>query len=91
MLTPQDVIDNFEFLEDWESRYAYLVELGEALAPLDEVLRTEEHRVKGCMSQLWVAPVSDTARPAPCARHSCRKGRSVTPAMGARIRLFGNL
>jgi len=63
MLTPQDVIDNFEFLEDWESRYAYLVELGEALPPLDEALRTEEHRVRGCMSQVWVAPVSDTARP----------------------------
>ncbi len=62
MLTPQDVIDNFEFLEDWESRYAYLVELGEALPALDEALRIEDHRVKGCMSQVWVAPVPDPQR-----------------------------
>ena len=39
MLTPQEVIDNFELLDDWESRYAYLVDLGEALPPLDEALR----------------------------------------------------
>jgi cysteine desulfuration protein SufE len=62
MLTPQDVIDNFEFLEDWEARYAYLVELGEALPPLEAALRIEENRVKGCMSQVWVAPVADPSR-----------------------------
>lgn len=63
MLTPQDVIDSFEFLEDWEARYAYLVELGERLPALDEELRIEEHRVKGCMSQVWVAVVADADRP----------------------------
>jgi hypothetical protein len=35
--------------------------------------------------------ISETARPAPCVRHNWRNGRSVTPAIGARIRLFGNL
>jgi len=60
MLTPQEVIDNFELLNDWESRYAYLVDLGEQLPPLDESLRTEDNRVKGCMSQVWVCP-----RPSP--------------------------
>jgi len=58
MLSTQEVIDNFEFLEDWEARYAYLVELGEALPPLDESLRTDANLVKGCVSKVWV-----TARP----------------------------
>jgi cysteine desulfuration protein SufE len=64
MLTPQEVIDNFELLSDWESRYAYLVDLGEQLPPLDEALRTEGHRVKGCMSQVWVCPQPDPQDPA---------------------------
>lgn len=63
MLSPEEVIENFDFLENWEARYAYLVELGEALAPLPEELRTEENRVQGCMSKVWVCPVTDKDRP----------------------------
>ncbi len=48
------LIEDFEFLEDWPSRYAYLIELGEKLPAFDERLRIEENRVKGCMSQVWV-------------------------------------
>lgn len=62
MLTPEEVIENFDFLESWEARYAYLVELGEALPPLDDALRTEEHRVQGCMSKVWVCPIPDGHR-----------------------------
>lgn len=64
MLTPQEVIENFEFLEDWDARYAYLVELGEALPEMDDAYRTEENRVQGCMSKVWVCPVPDAADPA---------------------------
>jgi cysteine desulfuration protein SufE len=63
MLTPQEVIDNFELLDDWESRYAYLVDLGEALPPLPDALRTEANRVQGCMSKVWVCPQPDAADP----------------------------
>lgn len=63
MLTPEEVIENFEFLEDWEARYAYLVELGEALPPMDDALRTESNRVQGCMSQVWVCPVACPSDP----------------------------
>ena len=63
MLTPQDIIDNFELLDDWESRYAYLVDLGETLPPLDESLRTENNRVQGCVSKVWVCARPDTADP----------------------------
>jgi len=60
MLSAQEVIGNFELLEDWDSRYAYLVELGERLSPMDGRCRTEACRVQGCMSNVWVC-----ARPDP--------------------------
>jgi cysteine desulfuration protein SufE len=41
------LIEDFEFLEDWSSRYAYLIELGEKLPALDERFRTEENRGVG--------------------------------------------
>ncbi len=49
-----DIVEIFELLGDWDQRYQYLVELGETLPALPEECRTEENRVKGCMSQVWV-------------------------------------
>ena len=63
MLTLDEVVDNFEFLDDWDARYAYLVELGEALPALDERHRTDQNRVQGCMSKVWVCPVPDPQDP----------------------------
>ena len=57
MLTAQDVIDNFDLLDDWEARYAYLVELGEALPLLEDRYRIDTNKVKGCISQVWVCAV----------------------------------
>lgn len=54
-----DIIDAFELLGDWEARYAYLVELGERMDPIPKELRTEENRVKGCMSTVHIAAVAD--------------------------------
>lgn len=47
-------IANFEFLGDWDQRYAYITELGTRLPPMDAQLKTDEHRVQGCMSKVWV-------------------------------------
>ena len=49
----RELEDNMEWLE-WEDRYRYLIELGEALEPIDEQARCEANRVKGCMSQVWL-------------------------------------
>jgi cysteine desulfuration protein SufE len=54
---PEELIEDFAFLEDWTTRYAYLIELGEKLPGLDERHRTEQNRVQGCMSQVWVTAV----------------------------------
>jgi len=52
----EELIDNFEFLDSWEDKYRYIIELGEKLPPFDEQFRTEEWKVKGCQSQVWLVP-----------------------------------
>jgi cysteine desulfuration protein SufE len=49
-----DIIETFELLGDWDTRYQYLVELGEQLPPIPEYARIEANRVKACMSKVWV-------------------------------------
>ncbi|MCB1738108.1 MAG: SufE family protein [Gammaproteobacteria bacterium] len=47
-------VANFEFLGDWDQRYAYITELGTRLPHMDDALKTEANRVQGCMSKVWV-------------------------------------
>lgn len=49
-----EIIANFELLEDWEDRYRYLIELGRTLAPLPDDARSEANKVRGCASQVWL-------------------------------------
>jgi cysteine desulfuration protein SufE len=49
-----ELIDNFSFLDDWEDRYRYLIELGRALDPLEDAERTPQTKVRGCASQVWL-------------------------------------
>ena len=58
-----DYIESFELLGDWDTRYQYLVELGDKLPPMAAALKTEEHRVKGCMSTVHVAAEPDPDNP----------------------------
>ncbi len=53
-MTIDQIIDDFELLDDWEDRYRYVIELGKALDPLPEAQRTEANRVRGCASQVWL-------------------------------------
>lgn len=50
----QDIADNLSFLDDWEDRYRYIIELGQGLAKLDEAERTDANKVNGCVSQVWL-------------------------------------
>lgn len=53
-MTIEEIVDNFSLLEDWEDRYRYLIDLGGRLPPMEEAFKTEETRVRGCMSQVWM-------------------------------------
>ncbi|QLQ31576.1 MAG: SufE family protein [Candidatus Thiothrix singaporensis] len=58
-----DIASDFELLEDWEQRYQYLTELGEALEPMPASEKTDGNRVKPCMSQVWVKALPDPDHP----------------------------
>lgn len=51
------IVEDFEFLEDWEDRYRYVIEQGKAMDPLDDALKVPATKVDGCASQVWLHPV----------------------------------
>ena len=54
MSSIQQIIEDFEILDDWEDRYRYLIELGRALDPMREAAHTDANQVRGCASQVWL-------------------------------------
>jgi cysteine desulfuration protein SufE len=52
--TIQSIRDDFAFLDEWEDRYRYVIDLGEALPPFPESARDAAHKVQGCVSQVWL-------------------------------------
>jgi cysteine desulfuration protein SufE len=50
----EKIIDDFEFLDDWDDRYRYVIELGKALPDLPEDKKTLANKVMGCASQVWL-------------------------------------
>lgn len=63
MANLDDIVEIFELLGDWDQRYQYLTELGEKLPVLPGELRTEDNKVRGCMSQVWVCAYRDEDSP----------------------------
>ncbi|WP_067648213.1 SufE family protein [Dokdonella koreensis] len=53
------IAEEFAFFGDWTERYQYLIDLGRKLPPFPEALKTEEHRVQGCQSQVWLVAEGD--------------------------------
>ena len=70
MTDPADTIDatldelaeDFDVLEDWEQRIAYVIDLGKDLAPLPDADRIEANKVPGCAAQVWLAASRDGER-----------------------------
>ncbi|WP_455203114.1 SufE family protein [Kaarinaea lacus] len=56
MATLDEIAEELELFDDWEQRYQYLIELGEHMPTMPEALKTEDTKVKGCMSQVWISP-----------------------------------
>ncbi|MBX7225735.1 MAG: SufE family protein [Chitinophagales bacterium] len=50
----QDIIEDFSMYEDWADKYEYIIEMGKTLAPLEEKYKTEDYRIHGCQSQVWL-------------------------------------
>ena len=52
----QEIVETFEFLDDWEDRYRHVIDMGKAMPPLDEALQVPATKVDGCASQVWIVP-----------------------------------
>lgn len=55
----EEIVENFEMLDDWEDRYRYVIELGKAMPGLPDALRTDRTKVSGCASQVWLVVEKD--------------------------------
>ncbi|HEV8078197.1 MAG TPA: SufE family protein [Marinobacter sp.] len=53
-ITSDDIVDTLSFFDDWEDRYKYIIDLGKELPPMPEALHTEERKIRGCQSQVWI-------------------------------------
>jgi cysteine desulfuration protein SufE len=58
-----DILDDFAYLDDWEDRYRYVIELGKAMPPLPEEDHIEDNKVRGCASQVWLISKADRSSP----------------------------
>jgi cysteine desulfuration protein SufE len=50
----EEILDNMEFLENWEDKYKYIIELGQSVTNLDDALKNSTTKVNGCVSQVWL-------------------------------------
>ncbi len=57
----QDIAEEFAFFSDWTERYQYLIDLGKKLPAFPDAWKTEQHRVHGCQSMVWLVPGGDAA------------------------------
>lgn len=62
-ITVDDVFESFEFLDDWEDRYRYIIDLGKRLPEMEDREKTRETKVEGCVSQVWLVAHHDPASP----------------------------
>lgn len=59
--TIDEIVSNFELLDDWEERYRYVIELGRLMEPLPEEAHNDANKVQGCASRVWIETRLDTS------------------------------
>ncbi|PKH00913.1 SufE family protein [Paraglaciecola sp. MB-3u-78] len=50
----KEIVEDMAFFDDWEQRYQYIIDLGKSIPPIDESLKTDKNRVRGCQSSVWL-------------------------------------
>ena len=50
----EEIVEDFEFLDNWEDRYMHVIDLGKSMSPLEEEHQVEANKVQGCASQVWL-------------------------------------
>jgi cysteine desulfuration protein SufE len=49
-----EIIEEFALFDDWTDKYEYIIDIGKKLPPLSPEYKTEENKIKGCQSQVWL-------------------------------------
>lgn len=52
--TEKEIVEEFALFDSWDDKYEYIIDLGKKLAPLDPSFKTDENRVRGCQSSVWL-------------------------------------
>ncbi|MDE9448857.1 SufE family protein [Aliiroseovarius sp. Z3] len=52
----EEIVEDFAFLDEWEDRYAMVIDMGKALPPMEDALKVPSTKVEGCASQVWLHP-----------------------------------
>ncbi len=52
----EEIVDAFDYLDEWQERYRHVIEMGKAMPPLDDALKVPATKVEGCASQVWLVP-----------------------------------
>jgi len=55
----EEIVEDFDFIDEWEDRYRYVIDLGKKMTPLSEGQKIPATKVEGCASQVWIVPVID--------------------------------
>ena len=50
----KEIVEEFELFDEWSEKYQYIIELGQKLPALDDKYKTEENKIKGCQSSVWL-------------------------------------
>ncbi|MFZ3582415.1 SufE family protein [Loktanella sp. DJP18] len=50
----EEIVETFDFLDDWEDRYRHVIDMGKAMPPLEDALKVPATKVEGCASQVWL-------------------------------------
>lgn len=59
-MTIEQIIDDFGVIDDWDERYRYIIDLGRKMTPLNDAQRTDNVKVRGCASQVWLISSRET-------------------------------
>jgi cysteine desulfuration protein SufE len=51
----KEIVEEFALFDNWEDKYEYIIDMGKKLLPLDDQYKTDENKVKGCQSTVWLA------------------------------------
>ena len=52
----REVVEEFALFDDWMGKYEYLIDLGKSVPAIEDEYKTDEYKIKGCQSQVWIRP-----------------------------------